>query len=237
MFATRTRACAVQLLSLWCPEHKFAFDVPGFCGRSGECVTSMKHQGSRAFRSPFRFFYGWFIVCTGFLQLTSRLQGLRSAPSVLIHPLEAEFGWSRTQIASAASLNLLLLGLMAPFGGWLDRSLRAAAGHFRQSRDDRGGRVPDCLREPALATHFRMGSHSWHSHGSDSAVGSEHRKPLVYQPARARHRHHDQCQRGGPGDFSSAADDRHPGCRLAQRFDDDRDGRRDPHSCDLAVDA
>jgi MFS family permease len=45
--------------------------------------------------------------------------GLRSAPSVLIHPFEAEFGWSRTQIASAASLNLLLLGLMAPFGGWL----------------------------------------------------------------------------------------------------------------------
>jgi MFS family permease len=38
---------------------------------------------------------------------------------VLIHPLEAEFGWSRTAIASAASLNLLLLGLFAPIGGWL----------------------------------------------------------------------------------------------------------------------
>jgi MFS family permease len=64
------------------------------------------------------FFYGWFIVFLGFLSnLTAA--GLRSAPSVLIHPLEAEFGWSRTQIASAASLNLLLLGLMAPFGGWL----------------------------------------------------------------------------------------------------------------------
>jgi sugar phosphate permease len=37
----------------------------------------------------------------------------------LIHPLEAEFGWSRTEIASAASLNLLLLGLFAPVGGWL----------------------------------------------------------------------------------------------------------------------
>ncbi|MET0503307.1 MAG: MFS transporter [Candidatus Binatia bacterium] len=64
------------------------------------------------------FFYGWFIVFLGFLSnLTAA--GLRSAPSVLIHPFEAEFGWSRTQIASAASLNLLLLGLMAPFGGWL----------------------------------------------------------------------------------------------------------------------
>jgi MFS family permease len=64
------------------------------------------------------FYYGWFIVTLGFLaNLTAA--GIRSAPSVLIHPLEAEFGWSRTEIASAASLNLLLLGLFAPVGGWL----------------------------------------------------------------------------------------------------------------------
>jgi sugar phosphate permease len=64
------------------------------------------------------FFYGWFVVALGFLSnLTAA--GIRSAPSVLIHPLEAEFGWSRTEIASAASLNLLLLGLFAPAGGWL----------------------------------------------------------------------------------------------------------------------
>jgi MFS family permease len=64
------------------------------------------------------FFYGWFVVVLSFLaNLTAA--GIRSAPSVLIHPLEAEFGWSRTAIASAASLNLLLLGLFAPVGGWL----------------------------------------------------------------------------------------------------------------------
>src|SRR5258706_1355439 len=64
------------------------------------------------------FYYGWFIVGLSFLaNLTAA--GIRSAPSVLIHPLEAEFGWSRTEIASAASLNLLLLGLFAPIGGWL----------------------------------------------------------------------------------------------------------------------
>ena len=67
---------------------------------------------------PFPFYYGWFIVGLSFFaNLTAA--GIRSAPSVLIHPLEAEFGWSRTQIASAASLNLLLLGLFAPVGGWL----------------------------------------------------------------------------------------------------------------------
>lgn len=64
------------------------------------------------------FFYGWFVVALSFLaNLTAA--GIRSAPSVLIHPLEAEFGWSRTEIASAASLNLLLLGLFAPVGGLL----------------------------------------------------------------------------------------------------------------------
>ncbi|HEX9455616.1 MAG TPA: hypothetical protein VGA27_14700, partial [Candidatus Binatia bacterium] len=46
------------------------------------------------------FYYGWFIVGLSFLaNLTAA--GIRSAPSVLIHPLEAEFGWSRTEIASA----------------------------------------------------------------------------------------------------------------------------------------
>jgi sugar phosphate permease len=63
-------------------------------------------------------YYGWIVVALTFLaNLTAA--GIRSAPSVLIHPLEAEFGWSRTAIASAASLNLLFLGLFAPLGGWL----------------------------------------------------------------------------------------------------------------------
>jgi sugar phosphate permease len=64
------------------------------------------------------FFYGWFIVALSFFANLT-MAGIRSAPSVLIHPLEAEFGWTRTEIASAASLNLLLLGLCAPVGGWL----------------------------------------------------------------------------------------------------------------------
>jgi sugar phosphate permease len=64
------------------------------------------------------FFYGWVVVALTFLAVLTAA-GIRSAPSVLIHPLEAEFGWSRTAIASAASLNLLLYGLAAPAGGWL----------------------------------------------------------------------------------------------------------------------
>jgi sugar phosphate permease len=44
---------------------------------------------------------------------------VRSSPSVLIHPLEAEFGWSRALIASAISMNLLLFGIAAPITGFL----------------------------------------------------------------------------------------------------------------------
>src|ERR1044072_994321 len=64
------------------------------------------------------FYYGWLVIALCFLTtLTSA--GVRSSPSVLIHPLEAEFGWSRTLIASALSMNLLLFGIAAPLSGFL----------------------------------------------------------------------------------------------------------------------
>jgi MFS family permease len=64
------------------------------------------------------FYYGWLVISLCFLTtLTSA--GVRSSPSVLIHPLEAEFGWSRTMIAAAVSMNLLLFGVAAPVSGWL----------------------------------------------------------------------------------------------------------------------
>ena len=71
-------------------------------------------------RSPiaFPFYYGWFIVALSFLaNLTAA--GIRSAPSVLIHPLEAEFGWSRTAISAAVAINIALYGLIGPFAASL----------------------------------------------------------------------------------------------------------------------
>lgn len=80
--------------------------------------SNLIEQKPRRVLSIVPFYYGWFVVLLSFFaNLTAA--GIRSAPSVLIHPLEAEFGWTRTEIASAASLNLLLLGLFAPVGGWL----------------------------------------------------------------------------------------------------------------------
>ena len=76
------------------------------------------------------FFYGWVAVALSFLT-TLVGAGVRSAPTVFIHPLEAEFGWSRAEIAFAISINLFLYGLAGPLSGWLlDRfgSRRVMAG-------------------------------------------------------------------------------------------------------------
>src|ERR687883_125514 len=64
------------------------------------------------------FYYGWLILSLCFLT-TLTGAGVRSSPSVLIHPLEAEFGWSRALVASAISMNLLLFGIAAPISGFL----------------------------------------------------------------------------------------------------------------------
>lgn len=46
----------------------------------------------------------------------------RATPSILIVPLEKEFGWSRTTISMAISLNILLYGLIGPFAaGFINR--------------------------------------------------------------------------------------------------------------------
>ncbi|WP_230368661.1 MFS transporter [Paludibacterium denitrificans] len=41
--------------------------------------------------------------------------GTRAAPSVMMVPLEQAFGWSRSTISLALSINLALFGLMGPF--------------------------------------------------------------------------------------------------------------------------
>src|SRR5581483_3303989 len=115
------------------------------------------------------FYYGWFVVALSFrANLTAA--GIRSAPSVLIHPLEAEFGWSRTAIASAESESL-------------------AAGHFRA-----GGRLADRPHRRApgdsrLPEHDRPRPPRRRSHPGTLAID-----PALGPRARHRHRRH-----SGPG--------------------------------------
>jgi MFS family permease len=65
-----------------------------------------------------RYYYGWLVV--GVTVVAALLIfGIRSAPSVLIKPLEEDFGWSRAEISSAIAIGLLFTGISAPFGGAL----------------------------------------------------------------------------------------------------------------------
>jgi len=61
-----------------------------------------------------RFSYAWIVVATVFLVLLAAA-GIRATPSVMIVPLEHEFGWSRTTISFAISVNIALYGLIGPF--------------------------------------------------------------------------------------------------------------------------
>ena len=65
-----------------------------------------------------RFHPAWVAAGVTFLTLVANA-GFRSAPSVLIIPLQDAFGWSRDAIALAVSVNVLLFGLTAPFAAAL----------------------------------------------------------------------------------------------------------------------
>ena len=60
----------------------------------------------------------WFAAAVTFLTLVATA-GFRSAPSVLVVPLEEAFSWSRDDISLAVAINILLFGLTAPFAAAL----------------------------------------------------------------------------------------------------------------------
>jgi len=62
--------------------------------------------------------YGWIVVIVTFVALLVSA-GVRTAPSVIIRPLEADFGWSRADISLAVAVSLFAFGFGAPIGGTL----------------------------------------------------------------------------------------------------------------------
>ncbi len=60
----------------------------------------------------------WIVAGVAFLALVGAA-GFRSAPSVMIVPMQEEFGWSRTILSAAVAVNLVLFGLTAPFAAAL----------------------------------------------------------------------------------------------------------------------
>ena len=64
-------------------------------------------------------FYGWIIVGAGFVIQFLNGGLLFHSFSAYVLPLQAEFGWSRTILASAFALIRLESGLLGPLQGWL----------------------------------------------------------------------------------------------------------------------
>src|ERR1700740_1776317 len=61
-----------------------------------------------------RFHHGGLAVGVVFLVLLAAA-GTRATPSVMMLPLEHQFGWSRATISLAISVNIALYGLTGPF--------------------------------------------------------------------------------------------------------------------------
>jgi len=76
--------------------------------------------GPASVRRPPRISYHWVVFASAFVVLLGAA-GTRSAPSVLIDPLRAEFGWSRATVGFAVSVNVLLFGFIGPFAAALQQ--------------------------------------------------------------------------------------------------------------------
>jgi len=65
-----------------------------------------------------RLHYAWIVAAVTFITIMGAA-GFRATPSVLIVPLQHEFGWNRAIISVAVSINLILFGLTGPFAAAL----------------------------------------------------------------------------------------------------------------------
>jgi MFS family permease len=121
-------------------------------------------------RRPFGQNYAYVVIGVIFFALLVSA-GLRSAPSVLMLPLEANFGWDRTVVSATAAIGILLYGLAGPFAAALMQS-------FGIRRTLLGG-----LTLMALATLGSLGMTApWHyllSWGVISGVGSGAVAPVL----------------------------------------------------------
>lgn len=73
-------------------------------------------------RRPFGSSYAFVVIAVTFLALLVAA-GLRAAPSVLMVPIEANFGWSRSLVSGTAALGIFLYGLVGPFAAALMMTL------------------------------------------------------------------------------------------------------------------
>jgi MFS family permease len=73
-----------------------------------------------------RIYYGW-IMLSAIMLMTFASSGSRFSFGVFMQPMSETFGWDRAQLALAASLNLLMSGLLRPIAGLLADRLGSKA--------------------------------------------------------------------------------------------------------------
>ena len=61
-----------------------------------------------------RMHYAWIVLAVMFSATLAGV-GVRAAPGVMIVPLQQAFGWNIATVSGAVSLNIILLGVTAPF--------------------------------------------------------------------------------------------------------------------------
>src|SRR5262245_65878100 len=102
-----------------------------------------------------RVHYGWIVVAVTFVTLLAAA-GIRSAPGVLISPLEREFGWTRATVSFAVSINLPLWSVRAVHR-WTDGPTRHPARHGGVARARRHRRRPHHLDDRVVAARVAVG--------------------------------------------------------------------------------
>ncbi|CAN5674611.1 hypothetical protein BH18ACT2_BH18ACT2_11350 [soil metagenome] len=86
-------------------------------GHTGRVVMSAPPRLDRQ-RRPRRVHRAWWVAVIAFVPLVAA-GSFRATPSVLIEPLQEDFGWSTATISAAVSVNLLLYGFTSPFAAAL----------------------------------------------------------------------------------------------------------------------
>lgn len=76
----------------------------------------------QGFKQTSKHYYGWYMAVALAITETISWGIIYYAFAVFITPMEAELGWSRSQLTGGFSLALLIAGVMAfPVGTWIDR--------------------------------------------------------------------------------------------------------------------
>ena len=92
--------------------------VPFGC-RWGPVRLTGRQKSEKSLSKGGRLFYGWIIVAAGYVVQVLNGGLLFHAFSAYVLPLQQEFGWNRTLLASAFALIRMESGILGPLQSWM----------------------------------------------------------------------------------------------------------------------